>query len=160
MLALKFIFQPIYLIVKKSAAAGIPTGLKFLFSALAMTVVFLSSAHAQTSNQPVENLPRLSLHPGEDATSIARHLRYTNIEDVQLSIVDIKTKDTELKSLPTDVIQFGPAKDAIYVRLNVENIADTDGSWILFTGRGSLTCLLYTSPSPRDLSTSRMPSSA
>ena len=25
---------------------------------------------------------------------------------------------------------------------------------------GSMTCLLYTSPSPRDLSTSRMPSSA
>jgi len=44
-----------------------------------------------------------------------------------------------LKSLPTDVIQFGPAKDAIYVRMNVENTADTDGSWILFTGRGSLT---------------------
>ena len=27
-------------------------------------------------------------------------------------------------------------------------------------GRGEMTCLLYTSPSPRDLSTSRMPSSA
>ena len=27
-------------------------------------------------------------------------------------------------------------------------------------GQGALTCLLYTSPSPRDLSTSRMPSSA
>ena len=27
-------------------------------------------------------------------------------------------------------------------------------------GRGTLSCLLYTSPSPRDLSTSRMPSSA
>ena len=30
----------------------------------------------------------------------------------------------------------------------------------LFNGNGSTPCLLYTSPSPRDLSTSRMPSSA
>ena len=29
-----------------------------------------------------------------------------------------------------------------------------------FIGAGTITCLLYTSPSPRDLSTSRMPSSA
>ncbi len=29
-----------------------------------------------------------------------------------------------------------------------------------FMGIGAYTCLLYTSPSPRDLSTSRMPSSA
>ena len=138
-LALKFIFKPFSLVAKRTSARCILTAVSCLLLAFAITVMFLSSAHAQTSNQPVENLPRLSLHPGEDATSIARHLRYTNIEDVELSIGDIKTKDTELKSLPTDVIQFGPAKDAIYVRLNVENIADTDGSWILFTGRGSLT---------------------
>ena len=39
------------------------------------------------------------------------------------------------------------------------------GSWamnVMNAGNGnmSITCLLYTSPSPRDLSTSRMPSSA
>ena len=35
------------------------------------------------------------------------------------------------------------------------------GSFILdFEGGDSVACLLYTSPSPRDLSTSRMPSSA
>ena len=31
---------------------------------------------------------------------------------------------------------------------------------LAYTGSGVLACLLYTSPSPRDLSTSRMPSSA
>ena len=31
---------------------------------------------------------------------------------------------------------------------------------VLYDGRNLITCLLYTSPSPRDLSTSRMPSSA
>ena len=162
-----------------------------------MAFVFLSSAHAETSNQTVESLPRLSLKPGEDAISIASHLRYTAIQNVRLSLDEIIARDTELKPLPSDVIQFGPTKDPIYVRLNVKNIADTDGSWILFTGRGSLTgiriwrldgtprllfdglnkadlisnlrtyqafsteiCLLYTSPSPRDRTRSRMPSSA
>ena len=41
----------------------------------------------------------------------------------------------------------------------------TDGQqenvrWSDILGRDSIICLLYTSPSPRDLSTSRMPSSA
>jgi len=136
---LKFIFESIFLTPKKTAARSLPTTFSFLFFALATIVIFLSSAHAETSIQPAENLPRLSLQPGEDATSIASHLRFTPIENVQLSLDDIKSKDAELKSLPTDVIQFGPAKNAIYVRMNVENTADTDGSWILFTGRGSLT---------------------
>ena len=35
----------------------------------------------------------------------------------------------------------------------------TTGATLTFTN-GALSCLLYTSPSPRDLSTSRMPSSA
>ena len=102
---------------------------------IALTCVFFSPAHAQTS----EDLPRLSLHPGTDAISIASHIRFTEIEDVELDADEIKSKRSKLKPLPSDVIQFGPAKDAIYVRMNVKNLADTDGSWILFTGRGSLT---------------------
>ena len=37
---------------------------------------------------------------------------------------------------------------------------DEEAQAVLFVTAGSLSCLLYTSPSPRDLSTSRMPSSA
>ena len=37
--------------------------------------------------------------------------------------------------------------------------ADANGATLTFTD-GAYVCLLYTSPSPRDLSTSRMPSSA
>jgi len=37
---------------------------------------------------------------------------------------------------------------------------DADGTQYLAMCRQPITCLLYTSPSPRDLSTSRMPSSA
>ena len=35
-----------------------------------------------------------------------------------------------------------------------------DGQFVIDTSADSEDCLLYTSPSPRDLSTSRMPSSA
>ena len=38
--------------------------------------------------------------------------------------------------------------------------AYTSGAWALGEAGGIYGCLLYTSPSPRDLSTSRMPSSA
>ena len=55
-----------------------------------------------------------------------------------------------------------------YVRLpNGQKILDFDPTFIASVFSGSLAafglspaCLLYTSPSPRDLSTSRMPSSA
>ena len=43
----------------------------------------------------------------------------------------------------------------------IENLTGTDNDDVLIaTGAAANTCLLYTSPSPRDLSTSRMPSSA
>ena len=51
-------------------------------------------------------------------------------------------------------------------RLKVESLTAEAGEQVqlaevLLVGSGeSVTCLLYTSPSPRDLSTSRMPSSA
>ena len=39
-------------------------------------------------------------------------------------------------------------------------LSESSGVKVLFTSPRQRTCLLYTSPSPRDLSTSRMPSSA
>ena len=48
------------------------------------------------------------------------------------------------------------------IRLNSgeSGSADKDVGWINERGSDQNSCLLYTSPSPRDLSTSRMPSSA
>ena len=43
----------------------------------------------------------------------------------------------------------------LWRQIDGEQISD-DGRWVTW----SYACLLYTSPSPRDLSTSRMPSSA
>ena len=42
---------------------------------------------------------------------------------------------------------------ALFGHVKIVELCEEWGQWIL-------TCLLYTSPSPRDLSTSRMPSSA
>ena len=46
------------------------------------------------------------------------------------------------------------------IRLLAENAIISDQTSIKFNGTNINSCLLYTSPSPRDLSTSRMPSSA
>ena len=56
-------------------------------------------------------------------------------------------KDTDDKNLDTKQVSDKEAEDAFRTIL----------SWM---GEDPNSCLLYTSPSPRDLSTSRMPSSA
>ena len=65
---------------------------------------------------------------------------------INLNIKDFKVKPTIIKDGIQDclILKFGTPKTAIFAHL------DSIG----------FTCLLYTSPSPRDLSTSRMPSSA
>ena len=48
----------------------------------------------------------------------------------------------------------------VNIAVNSINDAPTASSDTYFVGFNTVLCLLYTSPSPRDLSTSRMPSSA
>ena len=43
---------------------------------------------------------------------------------------------------------------------NIKSVSQVIFAGMTTTARDALTCLLYTSPSPRDLTTSRMPSSA
>ena len=62
------------------------------------------------------------------------------------NVVDQEIKDVELNE-----VNF--PDDAFRERLAEKFKIPNDGT-------GVITCLLYTSPSPRDLSTSRMPSSA
>ena len=50
------------------------------------------------------------------------------------------------------IFSNGFNSSTVYNNIDGEFISTNGGSWYL--------CLLYTSPSPRDLSTSRMPSSA
>ena len=49
--------------------------------------------------------------------------------------------------------------EATFHKLQLSSFGATE-ALMLFDSRMNLSCLLYTSPSPRDLSTSRMPSSA
>ena len=55
------------------------------------------------------------------------------------------------------------AQGSIAVDVLDQGTVGFNGDWTLgyeFTANVNMDCLLYTSPSPRDLSTSRMPSSA
>ena len=80
------------------------------------------------------------------------------VESDQKTAGGIIIPDTaQEKPMEGEVLEVGSgARDEVgkLVPLDVKK-----GDKILF-GKWSGTCLLYTSPSPRDLSTSRMPSSA
>ena len=63
-------------------------------------------------------------------------------------------KDSELKAVQDGLVQLGKSIEIIAKReLPKPEFLNNEIS-------GDKICLLYTSPSPRDLSTSRMPSSA
>ena len=72
-----------------------------------------------------------------------------------------------MRNIALRLMYVGTAYHGWQVQKNAETVAETlekslasvVGHPVKCTGAGR-TCLLYTSPSPRDLSTSRMPSSA
>ena len=75
-----------------------------------------------------------------------------------------KTKSTKKKSgaKPTNPALYARVKAEAKRKFKVYPSAYANG-WLVRTYKqrgGGYSCLLYTSPSPRDLSTSRMPSSA
>ena len=70
------------------------------------------------------------------------------IEDCSEMIVKFQSLDHKVSHLPLINVQ----------KVQHEEINSRDYGGLIFTSSNA--CLLYTSPSPRDLSTSRMPSSA
>ena len=77
-----------------------------------------------------------------------------------ISFMEDRLKEIDLKKV--DDLIWVLEHDHIYTSgtsYNENEIIDKSIS-IIKTNRGGKICLLYTSPSPRDLSTSRMPSSA
>ena len=70
---------------------------------------------------------------------------------------DVKT---ELEKISNLVYHFGSRAPDELVEKNIEEIEILVGQTAMPKERLDKSCLLYTSPSPRDLSTSRMPSSA
>ena len=61
------------------------------------------------------------------------------------------------KACPKEML---PVVDKPLIQYAVEEAVDAGITEMIFVTGMSKSCLLYTSPSPRDLSTSRMPSSA
>ena len=67
-------------------------------------------------------------------------------------------KISDLKEIVITTLDLNKAEDIVTIDLkDKSSMADY---MIIASGTSSRHCLLYTSPSPRDLSTSRMPSSA
>ena len=65
----------------------------------------------------------------------------------------------EIKNLSVDEL-LSNEDIQLVINLTIPNAHFEVSKSILNSGKHSYSCLLYTSPSPRDLSTSRMPSSA
>ena len=103
-----------------------------------------------------EGWSQLNLEIGKDVQIVGDDLTVTNIKKLQRSI-DEKSMNAILIKLN----QIGTVTETI----QTIKMAKKAGFGVVISHRSGETedttiCLLYTSPSPRDLSTSRMPSSA
>jgi len=74
------------------------------------------------------------------------------------ALPELRAADVESVELAEDNEQLEFLGDAVLDLLASEYLLEKFPKWS--EGQLSKSCLLYTSPSPRDLSTSRMPSSA
>ena len=92
-----------------------------------------------------------------DSNETITAIRY---EDLQAKLQDIYTsKQRSLDTVATHCAYLGAdrAKRGSWLGVCENGVANGSGVAVI---EDADTCLLYTSPSPRDLSTSRMPSSA
>ena len=82
--------------------------------------------------------------------------------DGNLTVVDIG--DDKMQHLALVILSIPLGTDEMQLFRRILKLIEVDQIRIMITkrfrGRQEYVCLLYTSPSPRDLSTSRMPSSA
>ena len=76
--------------------------------------------------------------------------KYQVVDEIIKQIEDLKSNNVQI-----DGQEIGDILTVNGIRFSFK-----DGSWGLIRASSNKPCLLYTSPSPRDLSTSRMPSSA
>lgn len=103
--------------------------------ATAISILAALSAPAAAAE---ERLPTIDLHAGEDAPAVAPYVRYTEdagdiAEQPPAQVLASTTERVEGRG-----VHFGPPGDRTAVALKVRNAGDETGSWILTTGRGSL----------------------
>ena len=102
-------------------------------------------------------LPKISTPTYElEIPSTKKKIRYRPflVKEEKILIIAMESQsDTEIANAVKDVLSTCILSKGV----DVEILSTFDIEYIFLNIRG---CLLYTSPSPRDLSTSRMPSSA
>ena len=96
-------------------------------------------------------LSELLLSKGYEVHGIIRRTSTFNTDRIDHMYVDPHSPEAKL------YLHYGDLTDGTTLRRILEEVQPVE---IYNLGAQSHVCLLYTSPSPRDLSTSRMPSSA
>ena len=98
-------------------------------------LVLVTLAPAAQARDP---LPTIELRAGEDAPEVARQIRYTR----GLGNLGNRTAEqilaADFRPISGRAVHFGPPGERTAVALRVRNVGDEAGSWILTTGRGSL----------------------
>ena len=93
--------------------------------------------------------------------SIANAMQSVNIEDFTDFDINTFLMDRPIPFLSTENGTTKTISAPHMIVTLLHHLEILDGCHVLVLGsKGGYICLLYTSPSPRDLSTSRMPSSA
>ena len=103
-------------------------------------------------------VPKRGAPNAEYADFVARATRRT--EDAAEGSAEDRTRALVAISPPPSANANKNANEAKKMRLSTSDPSDPPDAGALLAAWSSYPCLLYTSPSPRDLSTSRMPSSA
>lgn len=85
-----------------------------------------------------ERLPPIELYAGQDGPPVAPYVRYTRDGEDIAAAVPEQVLAATTRRIEGRGVHFGPPGDRTTVALRVRNAGDLTGSWILTTGRGSL----------------------
>ena len=137
---------------RRVALAGIL--IFFLFTA-SIAAIFLSDETSESVNKSSSMLDPLMQDEGHDHRNASQHIMYTdNIQPVSFN---------QLTAPGNAEVQVAESPDggtyayiAGWSELHIVDVTNPENT----TVTGVYVCLLYTSPSPRDATLSRMPSSA
>ena len=125
---------------------------KSFFTTSLVTIFIFSCSSVQVTE---ESVTESSIATVEVSTSDTYETKTTAVSTSATIYFDFDRYNLTTRSIQTLRGVVSSMKDNSSITLVLEGHADERG-----TREYNLACLLYTSPSPRDLSTSRMPSSA